>query len=62
MVMVVITAMETTLQGVVTTVAHNPHHTTKVITLIDTKVIVLGEQVVTDHSTVTEVLVVDKVW
>ena len=30
MVMVVITAMETILQGVVTTVAHNPHHITNV--------------------------------
>tara|TARA_B100001769_G_scaffold215632_1_gene175281 strand:+ start:194 stop:397 length:204 start_codon:yes stop_codon:yes gene_type:complete len=62
MVMDLITHMVTTQVVDHTMVDHNPHHTTKVITLIDTKVILHGEQVEMDHSTATEVLVVDKVW
>ena len=63
MVMVVITAMETTLQGVVTTVAHNPHHTTNVTMHTDISHIVHGEQEETDPDMVTEVLeVVRESW
>ena len=63
MVMVVIGAMETTLQGVVTTVAHNPHHTTNVTMHTDISHIVHGEQEETDPDMVTEVLeVVRESW
>ena len=62
MVMVVITAMETILQGVVTMVAHNPHHTTRVIILTDMKVMLHGEQVEMDHSIATEVHLDVLVW
>ena len=55
MVMDPITHMVTTQVVDHTMVDHNPHHTDKATILIDTKVIVHGEQVVMDHSTVTEV-------
>ena len=62
MVMVVTTAMETTLQGVVTTVAHNPHHTTNVTMHTDISHIVHGEQEETVLGKVTVVHEVEKVW
>ena len=62
MVMVVITAMETILQGVVTTVAHNPHHTTNVTMHTDISHIVHGEQEETVLGKVTVVHEVEKVW
>ena len=62
MVMVVITAMETILQGVVTTVAHHPHHTTTVTMHTDTSHIVLGVQEETVLEKVTVVQEVEKVW
>ena len=55
MVMDLITHMVTTQVVDHTMVDRNPAHTDKVTILIDTKVIVHGEQVVMDHSTVTEV-------
>ena len=61
MVMVVITAMETILQGVVTMVVHNPHHTTNVTMHIDTSHIVLGVQEETVLEKVTVVQEVEKV-
>ena len=62
MVMVVITAMETILQGVVTTVAHNPHHTTNVTMHTDISHIVHGVQEETVLEKVTVVQEVEKVW
>ena len=62
MAMDLITHMVTTQVVDHTMVDHNPAHTDKVTILIDMRDTQLGEQVVTDHSTVTEVLVVDKVW
>ncbi len=61
MVMVVTTAMETTLQGVVITVAHNPHHTTNVTMHTDISHIVHGEQEETVLEKETVVLEVEKV-
>ena len=61
MVMVVITAMETTLQGVVITVAHNPHHTTNVTMHTDTSLTQHGELVVMALDKTIEVLEVEKV-
>jgi hypothetical protein len=61
MVMVVITAMETILQGVVTTVAHNPHHITNVTMHTDISHIVHGEQEETVLEKVTVVQEVEKV-
>ena len=59
--MVVTGAMETILQGVVTMVAHNPHHTTNVTMPTDTNHIVHGEleEMVLGKETV--VLEVEKV-
>ena len=62
MVMVVIGARETPLQGVVTTVAHNPHHTTNVTMHTDISHIVHGEQEETVLGKVTVVHEVEKVW
>tara|TARA_B100002019_G_C20990003_1_gene460072 strand:- start:285 stop:473 length:189 start_codon:yes stop_codon:yes gene_type:complete len=62
MVMDLITHMVTTQVVDHTTVDHNPALIDRVTILIDMRDTQLGEQVVTDHSTVTEVLVVDKVW
>ena len=57
-----ITHMVTTQVVDHTTVDRNPALIDRVTILIDMRDTQLGEQVVTDHSTVTEVLVVDKVW
>jgi hypothetical protein len=52
---------EITQEDQVTTEVVNHPHIDKVIIVIDMKVTQHGVQVVTDHSTVIEVLVVDRV-
>ncbi len=62
MVMGLTTHMEAILQGVVTMVAHNPHHTTNVTMHTDISHIVLGVQEETVLEKVTVVQEVEKVW